>query len=121
VGFAIPISNARTIIEQLRQGKQPAYLGVNSQNIDAAKADGHDISVSSGAYVAKVFAGTPAADAGIQTGDVIVSIDGKAVSSAADLGNIVRQYRPGDKVDVVLDRDGKSMTVTARLGEAPSS
>jgi S1-C subfamily serine protease len=121
IGFAIPISNAKAIIEQLRHGKQPAYLGVNSQNLDAAKADGHDVAAKSGAYVVKVFSGTPAADAGIQAGDVIVSIDGKSVASAAELGGIVRQYRPGNQVDIVLDRNGKTVTVTATLGEAPSS
>ncbi|HEX9505737.1 MAG TPA: trypsin-like peptidase domain-containing protein [Acidimicrobiia bacterium] len=120
VGFAIPISNAKTIIDQLRQGKQPAYLGVNSTNVDQAKADGHTVSASSGAYVVKVGAGTPAAKAGIQGGDVIVSIDGKTVSSAAELGGVVRQYKPGDAVDIVLERDGKQVTVTATLSEAPT-
>jgi S1-C subfamily serine protease len=121
VGFAIPISNAKTIIDQLRQGKQPAYLGVNSENIDQAKADGHSVSATSGAYVVKVGPGTPAAKAGIQAGDVIVLIDGKTVSSAPELGGVVRQYKPGDAVDIVLDRGGKKVSVTAMLSEAPAS
>ncbi|MFI5052911.1 MAG: S1C family serine protease, partial [Acidimicrobiia bacterium] len=121
VGFAIPISNAKTIIEQLRQGKQPAFLGVNTQNVDQAKADGHTVSASSGAYVVKVGSGTPAATAGIQIGDVIVSFDGKSVGSAAELGGVVRQHKPGDSVEIELDRNGKKVTVTATLTEAPSS
>jgi putative serine protease PepD len=121
VGFAIPISNAKAIIDQLRQGKQPAYLGVNSEDVEAARADGHDVAVSAGAYVLAVGAGTPAADAGIKAGDVIVAMGGHDIANAAALGNVVRQHRPGDKVELTLDRGGKKVTVTATLGEAPSS
>ena len=68
VGFAIPISNAKAIIELLREGKQPAYLGVSTLDIDQAKADGHTVSVDAGAYVQTVSPGTPAAKAGIEAG-----------------------------------------------------
>jgi putative serine protease PepD len=121
VGFAIPISNAKTIIDQLRQGKQPAFLGVNTENVPTAKADGHAVAVNSGAYVVKVSADTPAAKAGIRAGDVIVALDSKPVESAAELGGIVRQYKPGDSVDITLDRGGRKVSVTATLSEAPTS
>jgi putative serine protease PepD len=121
VGFAIPISNAKTVIDQLRQGKQPAYLGVNSESVDQAKADGHDVSVAGGAYVVKVGSGTPAADAGVKTGDVIVELDSQAIDSAAKLGGVVREHKPGDHVTIVVDRSGKQVTLTATLGEAPTS
>jgi S1-C subfamily serine protease len=121
VGFAIPISNAKAIIDQLRQGKQPAYLGVNSQDVETAKADGHDVSARAGAYVLAVGPGTPAAKAGVEVGDVIVMMDDKEIGSAAELGNVVRQHRPGDKVELTLDRGGKKVTVNVTLGEAPSS
>jgi S1-C subfamily serine protease len=121
VGFAIPISNAKTIIEQLRQGKQPAYLGVSTLDVNQAKADGHDVAVDSGAYVQSVSSGTPAAKAGIRVGDVVVEVDGKAITSAAALGNAIRQYKPGDEVKVKVDRNGGTKTLTATLGEAPTS
>ena len=60
VGFAIPISNVKSIIDLLRKGKQPAYLGVNSVDVSQARADGHDVSVDAGAYVESVSTGTPA-------------------------------------------------------------
>jgi S1-C subfamily serine protease len=121
VGFAIPISNARVIIERLSKGLQPAFLGVSTVNVDQAKLDGNDVQVDSGAYVQSVADGAPAADAGIKVGDVIVAVDGKKITSAAALGSVIRQYLPGDRVDIELDRHGNSVTVHAKLGEAPSS
>ena len=121
VGFAIPISNAKTIIELLRNGKQPAYLGVSTLNVNQARADGHDVSVDSGAYVQSVRSGTPAARAGVKVGDVVTEVDGKAITSAASLGNVIRLYKPGDVVEIKIDRGGVTKTLTATLGEAPTS
>jgi S1-C subfamily serine protease len=121
VGFAIPISNAKVIIERLRQGKQPAYLGVSTLDVDQARLDGADVKVEDGAYVQSVSSGTPAAKAGIKKGDVVLSVDGKEVKSAAALGSVVRQHQPGDEVSIVLDRQGESLTVRATLTEGPGS
>jgi S1-C subfamily serine protease len=121
IGFAIPISNAKTIIDQLRQGKQPAYLGVSTIDVNAAKADGHDVSVDAGAYVQSVSSGTPASRAGVEVGDVVIEVEGKSVTGAASLGNVIRLYKPGDKVEIKVDRDGDTKTLTATLGEAPTS
>jgi S1-C subfamily serine protease len=121
VGFAIPISNAKAIIDQLRQGRQPAYLGVSTRDADEAKLDGNDVRVDEGAYIQGVTSATPAAKAGIKQGDVVVAVDGKAVTSAASLGGLIRQHRPGDDVEIQLDRLGTPVTVHATLGEAPNS
>jgi S1-C subfamily serine protease len=121
VGFAIPISNAKTIIEQLRQGRQPAQLGVKTVDVDQAKLDGHSVSVDKGAYVQDVSSGSPAARAGIRAGDVVVKVDDKGIDSAAALGGAIRQHKPGDDVTIELDRNGDSVTVHATLAEAPSS
>jgi S1-C subfamily serine protease len=121
VGFAIPISNAKTIIERLRDGKQPAYLGVSTIDMSEAKLEGHDVSVDEGAYVKSVGASSPAQRGGIEAGDVIVAVDGKPVTSAASLGGLIRQHLPGDKVEIEVVRNGDDETVTATLDEAPSS
>jgi putative serine protease PepD len=121
VGFAIPISNAKAIIDQLRQGRQPALLGVKTIDVDQAKVNGASLDVDQGAYVQDVNAGSPAAKAGIKQGDVVVSVDGKPVNSAAALGGVIRQHRPGDDVVIALDRKGESVTVHATLTETPSS
>jgi putative serine protease PepD len=121
VGFAIPISNAKVIIERLREGKQPAYLGVRTIDVQDAELDGLDVSVEEGAYVQDVGTATPAAKAGLQVGDVVVKVDDKPVGSAASLGGVIRQYLPGDEVEITVDRDGSTETLTATLGESPGS
>jgi len=68
-----------------------------------------------------VNSGTPAATAGIKVGDVVVEVEGKSVTGAASLGNVIRLYKPGDKVEIKVDRNGDAKTFTATLGEAPTS
>ena len=121
VGFAIPISNATAIIGQLRQGRRPALLGVKTVDVDQAKVDGESVEADQGAFVQDVTSGTPAARAGIEAGDVVVAVDGKRITSAASLGGVIRQHKPGDEVEIELDRDGDSVTVHATLAEAPTS
>jgi S1-C subfamily serine protease len=94
---------------------------VSTVDISEAKLEGHDVSVDQGAYVKTVGAGSPASKAGIQVGDVVVAVDGKAATSAASLGGLIREHLPGDEVEIKVVRDGDEVTVTAALGEAPSS
>ncbi len=121
VGFAIPISKAKPIIEDLRLGRAAAFLGVSTQNVTPAVARELDLKVQSGAYVTKVTADTPAKAAGIQEGDVIVEIGGKAVEDSADVQTAVREHRPGDKVTVVVDRKGDKKSFDATLIERPAA
>jgi S1-C subfamily serine protease len=121
VGFAIPISDAKAIIDQLRKGRQPALLGVRTVDVDQARVEGNTVAVDHGAFVRAVTAGSPAARAGIAKGDVVVAVDGQPIDSAAALGGAIRQHKPGDEVTIELDRQGKSVTVEATLTEAPTS
>ncbi len=107
VGFAIPISNAKVIIEQLRLGRQPAQLGVKTVDVDQAKLDGNTVDVDKGAYVTDVSSGSPAARAGIRAGDVVVKVDGGDIASAAALGGVIRQHKPGDEVEIELEPRGR--------------
>jgi S1-C subfamily serine protease len=68
-----------------------------------------------------VSSGTPASRAGVEVGDVVIEVEGKSVTGAASLGNVIRLYKPGDKVEIKVDRDGDTKTLTATLGEAPTS
>ncbi|HEX6569497.1 MAG TPA: trypsin-like peptidase domain-containing protein, partial [Acidimicrobiales bacterium] len=112
VGFAIPIDAARDIASQLVEDGSVthAYLGVSIADTDTG----------SGALVGAVDEGQPAADAGLQEGDVITEIDGRAVSGAAGLTAAIRSKSPGDKVEVTYTRDGDEHTVDVTLGELPS-
>jgi S1-C subfamily serine protease len=121
VGFAIPISNAKAVIDLLRQGQRPALLGVKTIDVDQAKVGGQTVAVDQGAYVQDVTSGSPAAKAGIHPGDVVTAVDGKKIVSAAALGGAIREHKPGDAVTIELDRKGETVTITATLAETPSS
>jgi S1-C subfamily serine protease len=119
IGFAIPISRAKPVIDDLRAGRKPAFLGVSTQNVTAALARELNLKVQEGAYVAQVTAGTPAADAGIREGDVIVQIGDQKIATSADVLTAVRAHRPGETVSVTVDRDGNRRTVDAKLTARP--
>jgi putative serine protease PepD len=109
IGFAIPIARAKEIADALVDGGTVArgYLGVSS----TAPADGE-----AGAEVAKVEPGSAAAQAGIEVGDVIVSIDGAAIKAQGDLAVTVGTHEPGDQVSVEVLRNGSSTTIEVTLG-----
>jgi putative serine protease PepD len=113
VGFAIPSSTVKSIVTQILEdgSVQHAYLGVSV----TAAADG-----TPGAQLADVRSGTPAAEAGLQAGDVLTAVDGDAVSSAAALQSAIDAKKPGDRVILDYLRDGAHRTVTVTLGTRPS-
>ena len=121
VGFAIPVSNAKPVIEDLRLGRPAAFLGVSSQTVTPAIARQQSLGVASGALVTRVTAGSAADTAGIQVGDVIVSIGGKPVTEASDVQALVRAQRPGDTVAVVVNRAGENRTLEPKLTERPAA
>jgi putative serine protease PepD len=112
IGFAIPSNTVKTVVDQLiASGKvSHAFLGVSST--DAS---------SSGAKIASVNAGGPAASAGLQAGDVVTSLGGKAVANSSALSSLVDEHKPGDTVTVTLTRDGQRKTLQVKLGERPAT
>jgi S1-C subfamily serine protease len=119
VGFAIPISRAKPAIDDLRAGRKPAFLGVSTQNVTPALSRELGLDVDSGAYVTQVTQGTPADRIGIREGDVIVQIGDDVIETSADVLTAVRSHRPGDDVQVIVDRDGERVTLTATLQQRP--
>ena len=118
VGFAIPIDYAMGLVEQIINGEVPthAFLGVSmlTLNPDEAQMLGTDIDY--GVWVADVYGGTAAEDAGFQKGDIITEFDGNEITTSEDLALVVRGYKPGDTVDVVINRDGEEKTLSVKLG-----
>jgi S1-C subfamily serine protease len=108
VGFAISSGEVLQVLEQLRTGeaRQEGFLGVNV----APRDDG-----GQGAIVTAVEGGMPAADAGIQVGDVIVQVDESTVTGSAALVAAVRDHSPGDEVSIVVLRNGEPVTLTVTL------
>ncbi|MFF2453588.1 trypsin-like peptidase domain-containing protein [Isoptericola sp. NPDC058082] len=113
LGFAIPVNLATNIADQLiKDGSaEHAFLGVTMQDATAT-ADGV---TRRGAQVAEVSSGSPAADAGLQAGDVIVAIDDDAVNGAESLTAYVREKAADQKVTLTYVRDGKTQTVDVTL------
>lgn len=91
------------------------YLGVQSHTLTESLAK--FFGVKSGVLVEEVSDGSPAEKAGIQVGDIIVSVDGEGVESSSDLREIVSSREPGDEVTVKLVRQGKEVSVRAKLEE----
>ena len=114
IGFAIAIDQAMPILDRLRGNTaavSKGYLGVSL----ADPSDG-----SRGATVVSVADGSAAAGAGIQAGDLITHVDGKAVDGAAALAAAVRGHQPGDPLELRVIRNGSERTVKAKLAPQPA-
>lgn len=118
IGFAIPINEAKSIAQQLiDKGKaQHAYLGVSSRDGSASNGSAQ----RAGAEIVTVQPGTPAAEAGLKTGDVIVAVNGESVGSSESLVAYIRERTVGDQVKLTVLRGGKSIELTASLAVKPS-
>jgi S1-C subfamily serine protease len=112
VGFAIPVDQVKRVIPFLEKGDNVphAYLGVRSGDTPTG-----------GAQVGAVVPGGPADKGGIRAGDRVVSIGGQPVRGADDLSAAVNDRKPGEKVDVVVERSGQRRTLTVTLGTQPSN
>lgn len=121
IGFAIPINVAKEELPQLREkGKVTrGWLGVQIQPWEPGMAEKFGLKEERGALVGRVIEGEPADKAGIQKGDVILEVEGHKIKDTKDLLNTVAKLQPGQKVRVVVWRDGKERVFTVELGERP--
>ena len=117
IGFAIPIDLANKVAQQLIKDRKVthAYLGVSLED-GGATVNGE---TRAGAKITKVGSGTPAANAGLREGDVILAVDGHAVGESAALMGYVRQFSAGDQVKFTVARGSNKMEVTVKLVERP--
>jgi serine protease Do len=122
IGFAIAIDSVRDAIEgAIRDPLAPqAYLGVSTQSVNESVAFQLGLPVDTGALVVGTLGDGPAAGAGISEGDVITSIDGRAVRTGDDISDILADLRPGERVEIdVVRPDGRQASMTVRLGTRP--
>jgi serine protease Do len=119
IGFAIPSTMAKNVIAQIREFGKPrrGWLGVRIQTVNDELAEGLRLPQAKGALVANVTPGGPAEKAGIKQGDVILKFDGKEVDAMRTLPRMVAETPINKKVDVVVIRQGKEVTVQVVLGE----
>jgi serine protease Do len=122
VGFAIPSTLARTVMTGLREHGRVVrgWLGVGIQDLTPELARGLSLNETThGALVSEVEPNTPAAEAGLQPGDVIVSLDGSEMHDAGQLRTAVAALGTGSTARLGVLRDGRPITLTAQIGERP--
>lgn len=117
ISFAIPIDLAMNVQQQLVADGHVTrgWLGVSIQGMDSSLADSFGLDQPSGALVAQVSPDSPAEDAGVEPGDVILSFNGQAVSDSSLLPPLVGATPPGDKVEMEVLRNGKRKTLKVKI------
>jgi serine protease Do len=123
IGFAVPANLARSIMDSiLKNGRVVrGYLGIGIQPLDDDLAKRLKLSTTDGALVNQVQAGSPAAKAGLETGDVVTTVDGKKVEGPSELRMTVSAMPPGRKVEVKYIRSGQEKSAQIELGEMPGT
>lgn len=117
IGFAVPISQVTRIIKDLRSGKPVSrgYLGIGPMELDQAYQDA--LGVKEGVVVSTVEKGQAADKAGVQRLDVITAVDGQAVKTPDEVVAAISGRRAGETVKLTIQRDGKTLHLTATLGD----
>ncbi|MGC9598827.1 MAG: trypsin-like peptidase domain-containing protein [Minisyncoccia bacterium] len=129
IGFAIPVNRAKHDISSVQATGQlqTPYLGVRYLTITPDVATQQKLPVGYGALVRgsetgpAVESNSPAAKAGIQAEDIILSVNGQKIDSSHDLGTVISQFNVGDTVTIVANRGGQQVTLTATLAQRPTS
>ncbi|HET7082235.1 MAG TPA: trypsin-like peptidase domain-containing protein [Candidatus Limnocylindria bacterium] len=130
IGFAIPISIARPIAELALAGKpiERPWIGVYYKLVDAQVAKDLGLAVDHGVLVDRpasgapaVFAGSPADEAGLVEGDIVVAVDGDVVDQDHDLSTRILPHVPGDTVTLSVVRDGRTLEIAVTLGTLPTT
>ncbi len=129
VGFASPIDVAKPILAQAVAGQDIVrpWIGVYYVPVTPALAAEQNLTVDSGALVGSatgggqaIFPGSPAEDAGLRDGDIIVAVDGTQVSADADLSTLILPHGPGDTITLRVLRDNSVSEIDVTLGELPA-
>ncbi len=97
------------------------YIGVQMQPVTKEIAEAIGLKEPKGALVAEALKDSPAAKAGIRTGDTIVAVDGETIKEAKDLSRRIANVAPGKQVSVTVYREGKERTVTLEVGRQPKA
>ena len=114
IGFAVPSNTARQVVPKLARGEKitRAHLGVETAPVTPGAAVG--------AEVRRVLPSSPAGRAGVRVGDVIEKVDDKDVNEPADVSESIADKRPGDEVDVEVERGGRTVKLDVTLGTRPT-
>jgi serine protease DegQ len=121
IGFAIPVSTARNVMEQIIQtgAVTRGWIGVEAQEITRELAESFGLPDVDGALIAGVQRGSPADLGGIKPGDVLLAVDGQAVSDPQVMLELIARQKPGEMVAFKLRRQKALVDATVRIGKRP--
>ena len=121
IGFAIPAEEAKDVIAQLEAHGVVArgWLGLQIQPVSADIADSMGLKDTKGALVSEPMKGSPAADAGIKSGDIVTAVNGDLVAGPRELSRNIASIGPDKKVELTVWRDGADKTIPVTLGKLP--
>jgi serine protease Do len=121
IAFAIPSETVKSVVAQLREkgSVTRGWIGVEIQPVTQDLADSLGLKKAAGALVSEPQSNSPAAKAGIESGDVITSVDGNSIADARELARKIGTMAPGTSVKLGLIRQGQEKTVTLTLGTLP--
>ena len=122
IGFAIPADQIRPVVESLRRGERVrrGYIGVSLQDIDEGVAAALGIERNRGELIRSVTEGGPAARAGVEQGDVVITVAGQPVTPDQSLAYLVSRQPIGSRIPLEIIRDGRRRSVTVAVAERPS-
>ena len=122
IGFAIPSDMIRTVAAELQKDGKVVrgYVGVEAQQITAATAQAMRLKENSGALLAGVQPDSPAAEAGLQPGDVIQAVNGTKISNPKELAMNVANIQPGEQAHLTILHDGQTKDVNVKVGSLPN-
>ena len=122
IGFAIPAEVAKDVVASLKQYGSVArgWLGIQIQPVSSDIAESLGLKDTKGAIVAEPQKGSPASDAGVKSGDVVLAVDGTAIDGPRELSRKIAGMGPDRKVELTIWRDGKDMSVPVTLGRLPA-
>ncbi|WP_435219815.1 Do family serine endopeptidase [Luminiphilus sp. nBUS_07] len=118
LSFAIPAAVVNNVVMQLKASGEVTrgWLGVSIQDVDLDLAESFGLDRPSGALIAQVGADSPAQEAGLQSGDIILEFDGQMINTSSDLPHVVGLIAPGSEVEAVVRRDGQNQTLQVVVG-----